>query len=888
MLSDLRYRLRALFSRRAVEAEMGDELRFHMERQIEKHIARGLTPEAAARRARLEFGGTLQIGEECRDARGTRWIDDLFRDVRYALRGFRQSPVFAAVAVLSLALGIGANTAIFSVVDALILKPLPVRGPAGLVALGQMAGDYTSTYALWRQIRRHQDVFSATFAYSTDEFDLAAGGEKQPVRGLYVSGDYFSALGVPARIGRVLGADDDRRGGPPLAVLNYHFWQSRYGADPDIVGRLIHLDNHPFLIVGVAARGFFGMDVGDRFDVAIPVAAEPLMHPQRVWMDEPDSWWLTVVGRLKPGVDVARAAARLNMLAPGMYKVAVPDAQHDPGRPYFMLYPAATGLSGLREEGRDASVLLMAMVGLVLLIACANIANLLLSRAGARSREVAVRLALGASRGRLIRQFLTESVLLSLTGAALGVLFARFAGNALVAWISASHNARFLDLSPDLRTIGFTTALAMLTGLLFGVAPALRATRGVAQSALKEGGRGLTGSPRNLGLGRALVVSQVALSLVLLVSAGLFVRSLGKLLGQDIGFRRENILLVEPDLRAARYSRARESAVSADLLNRLDHLPGVISAARSVVTPISGRTWQWQVGVNTPSGERRIHSYFNLVSPGFLRTMGTSLLAGRDFTDADSAGAPFVAMVNETAASRLFPGVDPIGQVYSDMSPDHRRITVQVVGLVKDAKYRSLREEPRATIYIPIAQPNVPFQVNGIYEARFAGPLSDVTQRVRAAFHDTDPRIGLQFQLLTTQIDDSLLKERLVARLSSFFGILGLLLASIGIYGVVAYSVMRRRNEIGIRMALGATRGGVVRLVMRETIALLAIGIPLGLAAAFACGRLVRSMLFALTPGDTTTLAAACLLLLLVSLAGAFIPARRAARLDPLVTLREE
>jgi predicted permease len=888
MLSDLRYRLRALFSHRAIETEMGDELRFHIERQAEKYIARGMTPEEAARRARLEFGGEQQIREECRDARGTRWIDDLFRDVRYALRGFRQSPVFAAVAVLSLALGIGANTAIFSVLDALLLKPLPVREPASLVALGQMAGDYTSSYALWRQIRQHQDVCSETFAYSTDEFDLAAGGEKQPVRGLYVSGDYFSALGVPARLGRVLEADDDRRGGPPVAVLNYDFWRNRYGADPDIAGRVIRLDNRPFLIVGVAARGFFGMDVGDRFDVAIPVSAEPLMHPQRVWMDEPDVWWLTVVGRLKPGADLARAAARLNVLGPGMYKIAVPDNQHDPGHPYFVLYPAATGLSDLREEGRDASVLLMAMVGLVLLIACANIANLLLARAGARSREVAVRLALGASRGRLIRQFLTESVLLSLTGAALGVLFARFAAGALVAWISASHNARFLDLSPDLRIIGFIAALAVLTGLLFGLAPALRATRVVAQPALKEGGRGLAGSRRNLGLGRALVVSQVALSLVLLVGAGLFVRSLGKLLGQDAGFRRENILLVEPDLRAARYSRARESTVYADLLDRLRHLPGVISAARSVVTPISGRTWQWQVGVSAPGGERRIHSFFNLVSPGFLRTMGTPLLAGRDFTDADRAGAPFVALVNETAASRLFPGVDPIGQVYSDLSPDRERIAVQVVGLVKDAKYRSLREEPRPTIYIPIAQPNVDFQVNGFYEVRFAGPLSDVTQRVRAAFHDADPRIGLQLQLLTTQIDDSLLKERLVARLSSFFGVLALLLVSIGLYGVVAYSVMRRRNEIGVRMALGATRGGVVRLVLRETVVLLAIGIPLGLAAAFACGRLVRSMLFALTPGDPPTLAGACVLLVFVGLAGALIPARRAALLDPLVTLREE
>ncbi len=654
MLSDLRYRLRALFSRRAVDGEMDEELRFHLERQTAQYLQRGFAPEEAARRARLDFGGPQQIREECRDARGLGWLESLGQDLRYAVRTLRQRPVFAAVAVLSLALGIGANTAIFSVVDALFLKPLPVRDPARLVILGQTEDDDTSTYALWQQIRARQDVFSDTFAYSSTEFDLAAGGEKQPVHGLYVSGGYFAGLGIAASLGRTLMPADDRRGGPPVAVLSYNFWQSRYAGAGNVAGRVIRLDDHPFQIVGVAAPGFFGMDVGDRFDVAIPLNAEALMHSERPWMDQQFSWWLSVVGRLQPDVGLVRAAARLNLLGPALFQAAVPDSTHTPGKPYFVLHPAANGLSDLRQY-KDAATLLMIMVALVLLIACANLANLLLARAGARSREVAVRLALGASRARLVRQFLTESLLLSLSGAAFGVAFARFASRLLVVWISSSRNARFLDLSPDLRMLGFTAGLAVATGLLFGLAPALRATQLAPQAALKEGARGLTDSRHRLGLGRALVVLQVAVSLILLIGAGLFAGSLRLLLTQDTGFRRDNVLLVNPDLRAARYSRERQSAVAADLLDRLRQLPGVEAAARSVVTPISGQTWQWNVQVDTPGqATRDIHVFFNLVSPEFFRTMGTPLLAGRDFTSADTAGAPWVAILNEAAPANCF------------------------------------------------------------------------------------------------------------------------------------------------------------------------------------------------------------------------------------------
>ena len=889
MLSDLRYRLRALYSRRAVDAEMDDELQFHLERQAEKYLQRGLPPEEAARRARLDLGGRQQVREECREARGLGWLEGLAQDLRYAARTLWQSPVFAAVAVLSLALGIGANTAIFSVLDALLLKPLPVRDPARLIALGQAEGDYNCTYALWEQIRSHQDVFSETFAYSSIEFDLASGGERQPAHGLYVSGNYFTALGIRARLGRTFIPADDRRGGPPVAVLSYDFWQSRYGGASNVVGRAIRLDDRPFQIVGVAARGFFGMDVGDRFDVAIPVTAEALLSPDRIWMDEQFNWWLTVVGRLKPEVDFARAAARLNVLAPALYRTAVPDDTHDPRRPYFVLHPAATGVSELRARYRQATLLLMGMAGLVLLIACANLANLLLSRAGARSREVAVRLALGAGRPRLVRQFLTESLLLSLAGAALGAGFAQLASRLLVAWISSSRNARFLDLSPDLRMLAFTGGLAVVTGLLFGLAPALRSTHLAPQAALKEGARGLTESRHRLGLGRSLMTVQVALSLILLIGAGVFVRSLQLLLAQDTGFRRDHVLLVAPDLRASGYSRQRQSAAAADLLDRLGLLPGVQAASLSVVTPISGHAWQWHAVADTPGeSPRDIDSFFNLVSPGFFRTMATPLLAGRDFTSRDTAASPPVAIVNEAAAGMLYRGANPLGRLFRHHPFIPTDIAVQVVGVVKDAKYRLLRDQPPPTIYLPVTQNPTPLPAKAIFELRFLGPLADLTARVAEAVRATDPRIGLDFQLLSTQIDDSLLQDRLVARLASFFGILALALASIGLYGVVAYAAARRRSEIGIRMALGATRGAVIWLVLRENAGLLAAGIPLGLAATLAAARLVRTMLFGLTPTDPMTIGAAVGILLAVAALAGYLPARRAAGADPLTALREE
>ena len=712
-----------------------------------------------------------------------------------------------------------------------------------------------------------------------------------------MSGDYFRTLGVPAWIGRVLTPDDDRRGGAsaPVAVLSYGFWQRAYGGDPHIAGRTIRLNGHPFQVIGVTPRSFFGIDVGDTFDVIVPLTSVALIDSDRPMIDDRGIWWLNIVGRLKAGVSYPQAAARLRALSPAIFQAAMDEntpreLQKDFLTNRLELRPAA-GLSQLRDEYGRSLLLLMAFVGLVLLIACVNIANLLLARAGARQREIAIRLAVGAGRGRLVRQLLTESVVLSLLGAACGALLARWGGPAVVALISAPGQSRFLDLSPDLRVLAFTAGAAILTGILFGLAPALKATRGATSEALKQGARGLTERRGPWPVGRLLVIAQVALSLLLLVGAGLFTGTLRNLLHQDLGFRSDHILLVDPDVRAAKYSAERQILVADELLARLRAIPGVRNATRAAVSPMSGASWQWDIKVQTPgAGRKDVHAYFNLVSPGYFQTLETPLLEGRDFTPTDSKASPRVAIVNETAARQFFPGVNPVGQSYYDATFERIRkeFAVEIVGVVRDAKYRSLHDAPPATIYLPISQNPQPMPLVGTYELRFAGSPSAITGAVKEAARATDPRISLEFRFLTAQIDAALLQERLVATLAGFFGLLALALASAGLYGVVAYGAARRRNEMAIRLALGATRAGVLRLMLRDLAGLVLIGVPLGLAASLACAPAVRSMLFGLAPNDPLTLAGASLLLLSVAGIAGYLPARRAVRLDPVATLREE
>jgi putative ABC transport system permease protein len=890
-----------LFRKGRLEARLDAELRDHLERQTADYVRSGLSETEARRRAHQDLGGLEQVKEACRDVRGTRLLDDLQQDLRYGIRVLRKSPTFTVVAVLSLTLGIGANTTIFTLVDTLILRSLPVHDPGRLVRL--QGASWTNP--IWEEIRaRQHEILAGAAAFFDTRFDLARGGQAEPVEGLYASGAFFDVLGMPAIVGRTFTVDDDRRGGGEagaVAVISYAFWQARYGGAADAVGRTLELNGVPFTIVGVTPPSFLGPVVGSSYDVAVPIGmVDRLQHgAMPSWLDARSTWWLEVFGRLKEGQSAEQATRSFRAVQPRIREATLPEgwpagALEEYLREGLTFVPAANGFSVLRREYARPLLTLMGVVVLVLLLACANLASLLLARANARRQELGARLALGASRRRLLRQLLTESLLLAVPGGLLGLVFARWGTHLLVGQMTDVYEGAprapvSLDLSLHWRVLLFTAGVTLATAFLFGIAPALRSRKLDPQDAIRRG-RGVTGE-RSGVLGGPLVVAQVALSLVLVFAACLFARSFAALADRDLGLETQGILLanldaqrsaVAPDRRAALFSRIEEAARA---------VPGVTEAAVSLVNPLSGEGWNngFAVQGSLPLGDRESWAWVNAVTPGWFGAYGVSLLAGRGFDPHDRAGTPAVAVVNDAFARRFLGGQSPVGRVLRrERAPGAvPPPPLEVVGLAEDAAYGSPRDAMEPTVYLPLAQVDDVWPTATLGIRAGVGSPALLTRGIAEAIGVVDPDVSVSFRLLSDQVGAGVMRERIVAGLSGFFGALALLLAGIGLFGVTSYAVSRRRTEIGVRMALGAQASAVVRLVLGRSLRLVALGLAIGVAASLSASRLVASLLYGLEPDDVPTLVAAAATLAAITLLAAGLPARRAARIDPAEVLRE-
>jgi predicted permease len=800
------------------------------------------------------------------------------------------------VAILSLALGVGANTAIFSLINSLMLRSLPVSEPERLVYLDEPSW----TNPIWEQIRERQtELVESATAYSGQRFDLSSGGEAQFVEGLWVSGSFFSVLGVPTILGRTLTLDDDRRGGGPdgpVAVISHRFWQQRFNGSASVLGQTVTLSRVPYTIIGVTPPGFFGPQVGETFDVIVPIGTEPLVRGEGSGLDRRSMWWLEILARLKPGQTVEQATTALRNVQPRIREATLPENWRPSDLETYLkdpltLVPAANGSPFLRARYKQPLLTLMVVVALVLMIACANIANLMLARANGRRHELSVRLALGASRFRLARQFLAESLLMSGVGAALGLAFAYWASRLIVNQMSAGREGLFVDLSLDWQILGFTALVAIGTAVVFGLAPALRASRVPPNDALKEQGRAMAGE-RHGSLGSPLVVAQVALSLVLVVAAGLFVRTFTTLANRDLGFTFDPLLVVSIDAERNKTPQDQRPALFERLAQAVASVPGIEKSAVSAVTPVSGMMWNNRFEFpELPSLSQRDRTMnINFVTPGWFATYGTPILSGRDFDSRDRAGAPGVAIVNEAYVAKFVKsGVNPLEQLVRPQARGNQPAPapLQIVGVVRNSVYRSVRDPAGPIVYRPMAQAEEfpPFVSATVRSTNGSATL--LTKSITTAIGQVDADLSLTFRPLAEQIRGSLAQERVIAILSGFFGALALLLAGIGLYGVTSYAVSRRRTEIGIRMALGADANGVVRLVLRRVGILVGIGVVVGTGISIWASRFVGTLLYGLEPRDPLTFAGAVAVLGTIGALAGWLPARRAARIDPAEALRQ-
>jgi predicted permease len=899
-------RLRTLFRRERVELELHREFQFHLEEQIADNVARGMTAEEARYTALRRIGSVAQIQEQCREQRGLHLVESTMQDVRYALRSLRKNPAFTAVAVLSLALGVGANTAIFSLIDSLLLNSLPIKDPQQLVfvrtnnvKVGNFMVSRTIHIRDLEQMEAHSTRVDGIGSY--DDFsraNIGVDGRSELTPGEFVSGKYFEVLGISAQLGRtLLPADDLQNGnlgaaGWP-AMISDGYWHRRLGGDPNIIGHPITVNTIPFVIVGVMPRGFDGLSLEQQPAILMPLVTHNQVVSGSVSAgiarsDEPAG---QILARIKPGTAQSTAAAELTVLFRNseLANQNLTMAERNAIEKRFIEFePAARGSSSLRRQFSDPLLALMTVVALVMLIACANIASLLLAKAGARQKEIAIRLSLGSSRRRIVRQLLTESLILSIFGCVLGIVFAIFARDVTLK-LGHGSTAGFA-MQWDLRLVLFLAGVCIVNALLFGIVPALRITN-VDPNEVLKGSQAAQHSSR-LPFGRALVMAQLAISLVLVVGAGLFLGSLRNLYRVDLGFSSENLLMATLDPRLIGANDTRTMTIYKQLLEDVKRLPTVASATLMNNRLFSGRahlSGARVVGYVPEPGEDLSNSWTLTygVGPRFFEALRMPLIRGRDFSEADKNGAPPVVVINEAMAKHYFRDKDPIGQKVSFGSG---KKTAEIVGLVRNAHYFDVQDEKQETIFTPLLQIQIgEFGSEETLVVRTRRNPAQIADDVRASVHRIDPNLPLfNTTTMSDQVASDLRTPRLMATLSSFFGALALALSAIGLYGVLAYGVTKRTGEIGIRMALGADRNNILRLILGETGQVLLIGIGAGLVLAWAASRLVKSMLYGVTAHDARVYAVAAILLGAVALAAAMLPARRAVRVEPMIALRYE
>jgi predicted permease len=934
-LRELCRRLLFYFGRGRFDRELDDEIDFHLEMKARAKIQDGIGPADARIAAKQQFGNQTRLKERSREMWSFRWIDEAVKDLQYTLRMTRKSPVFASVVILSLALAIGANTAIFSLVDAVLLKQLPVKNPNQLVLFGWSGGRHTYTPShsgdmmedpntgltlgsslslpMFQRMREQNQTLTDLFAFSPiyTNINVSVDSRAEIATGQLVSGGYYKGLGVAPAIGRIITEDDDKTGADPVAVITYRYWKERFALDPGILEKPAFINGLSFAIIGVTQPGFeSALDIYHSADVSVPLAAEPIIMPRA--SDSAETWdqWLRIMGRLKPGATIEQARANFE---PAVQQCAMEGLRDyvakNPSPEYAdPVPPALTAISGSQGEmfGRRVYAqqfyALLAIVGLVLLIACVNVANLLLARSGARQKEIAARIALGAGRFRLIRQLLTESLFLALAGGVAGFILAYWARSLIGPASIIQSDQPNVDMSLDFRVLAFTAAASILTGIVFGIAPALKATSINPGPALKESAPSGNLGRSPLSLGKSLIVVQVALSIVLLVGAGLFLRTLWNLQRVDYGFDAKNVLLFDVNPSLNGYKGDRLGIIYQQIADRLDAMPGVKSSTVSLYPILKG--WGWGQGIPKAPGAKKApdpnEQYFSFpVRNNFFETMRIPLLAGREFNDRDNAGSPNVAIVNQAFVRLVFDNDVPVGQHFQFDRPDGP-LVFQVIGIAKDSIYRHLRKAPQPIVYYPFQQQIKELDRLGegmTYEVRASGDPYALVPSIREAVRSIDSKIAiLNVKTQTQQIDEMMSRERLFALMTVALGALVLILAGLGLYGVMQYNVTRRTREIGIRMALGAGAAKVLGQVMRETLVLVAIGIAFGVAASYAATRVISaawvgineqdSLLFGVTPHDPVSLGLATVFLLAVAGLAGYLPARKAARVDPIAALR--